>query len=884
MTVILDRLATALADRYRVERELGAGGMATVYLAHDLRHERWVAIKVLRPELGAVIGAERFLREIRTIAGLQHAHILGLIDSGELDGTAYYVMPFVDGESLRDRLQREKQLPIAEALRIATEVGAGLDYAHRHGVIHRDIKPENILLHDGSALIADFGIALAVSTAGGGRMTETGLSLGTPHYMSPEQAMGERDITARSDVYALGAITYEMLLGEPPFTGPTAQAIVARVLTEKPASLTQRRERVPAHVEEAVHTALEKLPADRWESAGEFVAALQGRVAANGTFPNHRRPATTLWPGAPRASVVRVAALVTLLAAGVAAVWVAAKPLRVDPAGDAWTVTSILAPATGNFAAQRSLALTPDGRRLAFVFAADDGTRSLWLRDLARPNAEPIPHTTGAHAPFWSPDGRSLGFFAAGHLNVIDANGAARRLCPAAGAGSGSWSESGVILFSHRNGIVTVPAAGGDCRALDTGETGPIFMVAFLPGGRRFLYSRGRHLDMIAADLDGNVLDSLPVRTMEFAVVEPGYLLFGSRADEVAVDAQRIDLRRLTLNGPVVRVASNVRYANAVHTIAVSASGTLAFLPSSLDQPYLEYDANGMLRDTVRVAGTWTMNPRALAAGPPLVAVGGGGVGIWLYDLDSDRATRLVVRDADASGVRFGNLNPVFSSDGARLVFASNSSDRCRIIERVLSTEVDRVVRSEPTMGPGQCTAPLDWSADGRTLLARRDTALVLIPLDGADPVARIERPGRLWDGRFSPNGRAVAYSSDETGRPEVYVQALPTGPAVRVSREGGRWPFWTHAGTRLTFLTPDGRVQEAPLDPNLVNPPGTPYTRFAVPTWRRSDFDDVGTGFAVLGNGERYIVRKSPAGIAVAYMQNWPSLFRGAVESRASR
>src|SRR6476646_10357906 len=221
-----ERLRAALAGHYDVAHELGAGGMATVYLAQDLKHNRKVAIKVLRPELAAVIGAERFVREIRTIAALQHPHILGLIDSGEVQGTAYYVMPFVDGESLRDRLTREKQLPIADAVWIASEIASALDYAHRHGVIHRDIKPENILLHDGQALVADFGIALAVTQAGGTRMTETGMSLGTPHYMSPEQAMGERDITARSDVYALGCVTYEMLIGDPPFTGSTAQAIV----------------------------------------------------------------------------------------------------------------------------------------------------------------------------------------------------------------------------------------------------------------------------------------------------------------------------------------------------------------------------------------------------------------------------------------------------------------------------------------------------------------------------------------------------------------------------------------------------------------------------------------------------------------------------------
>src|SRR5215204_1731873 len=299
----VDSLTAALADRYRIERELGQGGMATVYLAHDLRHERKVAIKVLRPDLAAVIGAERFLREIKTIAHLQHPHILGLIDSGEVGGTAWYVMPFVEGESLRDRLKREKQLAIADAVRLATEVAAALDYAHRHGVIHRDVKPENILLHDGAALVADFGIALAASKAGGERMTETGMSLGTPQYMSPEQAMGEREITAGADIYALGATTYEMLAGAPPFTGPTAQAIVAKIVASEPESLTALRKTVPPHVEDAVLTALEKVPADRFATASAFARALEGTGAAiatrtgrtrSGAAPSRRR--TVAWP------------------------------------------------------------------------------------------------------------------------------------------------------------------------------------------------------------------------------------------------------------------------------------------------------------------------------------------------------------------------------------------------------------------------------------------------------------------------------------------------------------------------------------------------------------------------------------------------------------
>src|SRR5690348_14474872 len=307
--------------------------MATVYLAEDVRHDRRVALKVLRPELSAVIGAERFLAEIKLTANLQHPHILPLFDSGEADSYLFYVMPFVQGETLRDRITREKQLPIADAVRITTEVASALDYAHRHGVVHRDIKPENILLHDGRALVADFGIALAASKASGSRMTETGMSLGTPHYMSPEQAMGEREITGRSDVYALGAVLYEMLTGDPPFTGSTAQAIVARVVTESPRPLLAQRHTIPPHVEAAVLTALEKLPADRFATPDEFADALAGR----GAMPT--RATASAAAAQPAAAPVRarpwnaltLAALAVAALATAAALWGWLRPRPAAP-------------------------------------------------------------------------------------------------------------------------------------------------------------------------------------------------------------------------------------------------------------------------------------------------------------------------------------------------------------------------------------------------------------------------------------------------------------------------------------------------------------------------------------------------------------------------
>src|SRR4029079_701533 len=283
MNANAERLSSALADRYRVERELGQGGMATVYLAQALRHDRKVALKVLKPELAAVLGAERFVVEIKTTAALQHPHILPLFDSGTAaspersEGTSflYYVMPFIDGETLRAKLDREKQLSVGEAVRIATDVANALDYAHRRGVVHRDIKPENILLHEGRPLVADFGIALAVSTAADGRMTQPGLSLGTPNYMSPEQATAVKQITPRSDIYSLASVLYEMLAGEPPHGNGRAQQVISSIVTEEAPPLSQRRKSVPTNVAAAVAQALEKLPADRFDTAAEFAEALR---------------------------------------------------------------------------------------------------------------------------------------------------------------------------------------------------------------------------------------------------------------------------------------------------------------------------------------------------------------------------------------------------------------------------------------------------------------------------------------------------------------------------------------------------------------------------------------------------------------------------------
>jgi eukaryotic-like serine/threonine-protein kinase len=328
MSGLPSALAEALHEHYLLERELGRGGMATIYLARDLKHDREVALKVLQPELAAVLGADRFLEEIRISAKLDHPHILTLIDSGSSDGFVWYVLPYVRGESLRGKLTREKQISVEETVRIATQVASALDYAHSLGVIHRDIKPENILLHEGEAVVADFGIALAVRQAGGQRITETGLSLGTPQYMSPEQATGGRELDGRSDVYSLAAVVYEMLAGEPPHTGPTVQAVIAKLLTERPTRIRTVRDTVPQGIDTAVTKALAKVPADRFASAAEFAAEL----AAPGA-----RPAAG-WRRRRVAVAAGIAALVAL--AAIAALW-PPWPRPARAAGGAADVASV---------------------------------------------------------------------------------------------------------------------------------------------------------------------------------------------------------------------------------------------------------------------------------------------------------------------------------------------------------------------------------------------------------------------------------------------------------------------------------------------------------------------------------------------------------------
>jgi serine/threonine-protein kinase len=469
-----------LSDRYTLGREIGAGGMATVYLAHDVRHDRKVAVKVLKPELAAVLGAERFLNEIKVTANLQHPNILPLHDSGKADGFVYYVMPYVEGESLRAKLEREKELSIEETIEITKGVASALDYAHRQDVIHRDIKPENILLHDGQPLVADFGIALAVNAAGGTRLTETGLSLGTPQYMSPEQAMGDRELDGRSDIYSLACIMYEMLVGEAPYAGPTAQAILTKIVTEEATPVTRFRKSVPPNVAAAVGKALQKLPADRFEVAKAFAAALEDpRFRAAGPRPEPVSDNVRLWKRlAAAAAVMTAIALMTAVWAVTTTQPVARAPvlgatlLLPDTApmafvGEAWLGVGV-----------RSLALSPDGTTLAYV--AWDGEKSrLYLRRLAEYEVRSLPGTEGAYGPFFSPDGLWVGFFAANKLKKVRvAGGSPVELAEGVTAWGAVWSDDGHIYYASHEGARVIQLSEDGAYAREVARAGSELGVA----------------------------------------------------------------------------------------------------------------------------------------------------------------------------------------------------------------------------------------------------------------------------------------------------------------------------------------------------------------------------------------------------------------------
>jgi Tol biopolymer transport system component len=805
MSEIMTRLVTALASRYRIEREVGSGGMATVYLARDLKHDREVALKVLRPELAAVLGTNRFLNEIRISARLDHPHILTLIDSGAANGFLYYVMPFVRGESLRDRLKREKQLALDDALDITRQITSALEYAHRQGIVHRDIKPENILLHEGEAMLADFGIAVAVTEAGGSRLTESGVSLGTPQYMSPEQATGDRAPDARSDVYSVAAVLYEMLGGEPPHSGASVQVIIAKLLTERPTRLRVLRDTVPEGVDTAVAKALAKLPADRYASAGDFARAL-----ATPEAPQRRSLRSRRW--IPIASGGAVAAVAAIAAAFI----LAREPApRLQPERIQLTVTGLASDPS----------LSPDGARIAFEEKQCDEagycTFQLVIQDADGNNRLVLTrNAANFFRTAWTADGRYLVFVAS--------------------YGADRWGIYGISTLGGAPRLLSRAYVGGF--DLLSGDTA--FIVKGSPGDsvgwlRRITVHDGQTLDSIRVSDPGarffiDVVGLTYPNRLLIAVRKTSY----SPPELRLIDFRGVVIDRVTPAFGALGRGTGIRWVPSRQKLVVAAQRAIGgnehdLLSMDVTPSRIGRDIDTVFSGLQMTHPVFDISPdgeRLVSAAGPLEGT------LWMIDTRHMTEGRFAATQALSTTTR---LNARISPAGDRIVVVreiptndGRTSD-FSILPRVGGAE-SRIASGVPNL------LDFEWSRDGATILylhgidgnkvrlMESDTlggrtpreidtfeqsdAIAFHPLpDGAVCVIPAERHslsivrrrgkntvtwrapnwiGDIWSVSLSPDTKSLAVLAMDARRDSIIVATvdIETGHFAKLGSFGGEW------------------------------------------------------------------------------------------------
>jgi serine/threonine-protein kinase len=876
---VVSRLSNALTSRYRVERELGAGGMATVYLARDLRHDRDVAIKVLHPDLGAALGSDRFLAEIRTTARLQHPHILPLLDSGEADGLLFYVMPFVAGETLRTRLERERQLAIDAAVRIGREVADALQYAHSVGIIHRDIKPENILLQGGHALVADFGIALAVQQAGGQRMTQTGLSLGTPQYMSPEQAMGEQAVDHRTDIDALGAVVYEMIAGDPPFTGATVQAIVSKVMAERPTALHTVRDTVPPAVEYATLKALAKLPADRFATASDFAAALVDSTHSATYRAQLSGARAAVRPPRLRDPVV-IGLGLAVLGLGGGLVWALGKsPAEADP----FPVRAEIV--TPNEVKMGPLGLSPDGHSIIYTARAGaEGAEMLYLRRLDQPNSRVIPGTDGGAAPVFSADGRSIYYIAK------------RRKLAKVGLDGGSpvmladLSDNGGLDVSASGDVILGPGAseGGDGLFRVNPAGGALVPVTRVDSARKELSHRfprvladgktvlftiyfgsTRQSEIGITSLDDGKVVPLGIQGAKPLGVVDDRLVY-VRWDGMVM-AVPFDVRQRKATGTPAAVQDSVRmwYGSGGDASAyLTSSGGLAYAHGTTPRRLLWVDRKGNavpVLDEKREFRNVRLSPDGKRVA---LVIGTGSItDIWVLDLAAGTLTPVTT----GGGAR----TPAWTPDGRSVVYVSTNGGRAAFWTQSADGGGTPVSLGEVGRNPWNIDVAPDGKHAAYNAIYGTSFDVETFALDSSrvrQPIANAPTATEVY-ARFSPDGRLVAYVSDESGRSEAYVRAFPpNGTRVQISNGGAVRPIWSADGREI-FYWEGTRLIAATLarDPTLRVVSRRPMFE--------GSFD---IDFDVTKDGSRFLViERETSGLGIAVIPNWRTELKRATAPR---
>jgi serine/threonine-protein kinase len=797
-----DHIQSALGTAYTVERELGGGGMSRVFLARDTRLDREIVVKMLPPETAGAVSLERFKREIAVAAKLQHPHIVPVLSADEIDGIPYYTMPFVQGESLRARLMREGELPIGDILSILREVARALAYAHDRGIVHRDIKPDNVLLSDGSVMVTDFGVAKALSVSakeGLTSLTTLGVALGTPAYMSPEQAAADPTVDRRADLYAFGCMAYELLSGQPPFAGRPAPALLAAQVSEVPESIVRRRPNTPAPLAALVMQCLEKRPADRPQTAGDILRALDAVVLTPTGTTSISAASITLESGAAGRGGARV--FPWLLSAALASVVIWQVLHRPSPAPrDRVRFALMLGDSTPlrNDILGTQIAISPDGSRIAYVGGV--GPRAVYIRRLDELTSHLVEGSADANDPAFSRDGKWLAFRQARVITKIPLGGGPPVIVTTSGGPFG-WADDGSIVFQDRV-IWRVSAAGGSREQLTTldsarHESGHVHPRS-LPGGQAVMFSlrvaRADSDEIGAVRLADHSIVRLGVHGGTAQFVEGGYLVFGRQDGTLA--GMRFDLGKLRVVGPVVSVLEHVDIkGGGAGNFGIADNGTLVYVPGRMGTEIDLVDRTGG-RHVVRVdSAQYLREPRLSPDGKRIAFnIGGGGSSdIWILEKASGTLTR-VTTDGRSS-------RPAWTPDGRRIAWRTTSSGgvseiRWRPFDGSAPAEVLVTGGVSIAFSRTRNIALVEVARGGRTSdieivaldSSRRRTPLIVGPANNIDP-------------RISPDGRWVAYASDQSGRFEVYARPIDApGAARQISSGGGDSPAWSTSGTEIFY------------------------------------------------------------------------------------
>ncbi len=867
---------------YEISGPLGSGGMGEVYRARDTRLERTVAIKILPPQFSSdPVRKQRFEREAKTISSLNHPNICTLHDIGHQDGTDYLVMECVEGETLAKRLEKGP-LPLEQVLKFGMHIADALDKAHRSGVVHRDLKPGNIMLTATGAKLLDFGLAkptapltsVATLTAAATQdspVTEQGTIVGTFQYMSPEQVQG-KEVDGRSDIFSLGAVLYEMVTGKRAFEGKSQLSVASAILEKDPEPISKIKPTTPPALDHAIRRCLTKEPERRWQSAGDLAGELEW-VAESGSQTG--LPVGTLAQHKPwdRAGWL-VAALLSLLLLGGGAAWWKANSRHPNAM---YFHTSVPFPAN-------DLALSPDGRMLAMVaYSAQANNYMLWTYEVGGHRTNSLDGTQGPTYPFWSPDGRFIGFFADGKLKKVEVpRGQVQVLCDAPNVRGGTWNRDGVIVFTPDGfgGLFRVSSSGGspvemtkpDTTRLETSHRWPVF----LPDGNHFLYLGANFSGLLEnnaiflGSLDSQERRLLVSTSANAAYAEPGYLVY--LRDNKMLVAQPFDRRRYVLSGEPHTLSDEVLYTPLVDRAVFSVSSgevlvTQTGKGASLSQ-LTWFDRSGKPAGTAGVPGSFNnvrLSPDGRRVATDQTDLDGRHTDIWIHEPAQGATTRLTFDPSSHQA-------PIWSPDGKQIMFNSN---------RKLSTHL--FLKNADGSGSEEEVADLgavsinswDWSRDGKYVLVRKVNELWYLswPERVAKPL--LQAKWTVRNAQFSPDGRWMAYASNETGSMEIYVSPFLSGNGKwQVSSRGGQEPRWRKDGKELFYVSADGKMMAVAVTPGASFKTGSPVALFQTHRRQPVSSQDV-FSYDVSADGQRFLIatKMDEANAApLSVLLNWAS------------